>query len=52
MEQSPLCGDLDLAVIDLEEGDALLDGLQQAQRDQAHGCRVQVRAGRSFPSAP
>ncbi len=34
-EQRALTGDLDLAAIDIAEGDALLDALQQAQRDQA-----------------
>ena len=34
-EQRALTDDLDLGAIDLEEGDALLDGLQQGQRDQA-----------------
>lgn len=34
-EQRALTRDLDLAAIDVEEGDALLDGLLQAQRDQA-----------------
>lgn len=34
-EQRALTEELDLGAIDLEEGDALLDGLQHAQRDQA-----------------